>query len=29
MGDPRPEKVAVVDEVKQMLADADGAMLTE
>ncbi|MEQ8842901.1 MAG: 50S ribosomal protein L10 [Acidimicrobiales bacterium] len=29
MGDPRPEKVAVVDEVKQMLADSDGAMLTE
>jgi len=29
MGDPRPDKVAVVDEVKQKLADADGAMLTE
>lgn len=29
MGDPRPEKVAVVEEVKQKLADADGAMLTE
>lgn len=29
MGDPRPEKVAVVDEVKQKLAEADGAMLTE
>ena len=29
MGDPRPEKVAVVDEVKQKFTDADGAMLTE
>jgi len=29
MGDPRPDKVAVVDEVKQKLAEADGAMLTE
>lgn len=29
MGDPRPEKVAVVDEVKQKLAESDGAMLTE
>jgi large subunit ribosomal protein L10 len=29
MGDPRPEKVAVVDEVKQKLAETDGAMLTE
>jgi len=29
MGDPRPEKVAVVDEVKQKFAEADGAMLTE
>ncbi|MEM7143209.1 MAG: 50S ribosomal protein L10 [Actinomycetota bacterium] len=29
MGDPRPDKVAVVDEVKQKLTDADGAMLTE
>lgn len=29
MADPRPEKVAVVDEVKQKFTDADGAMLTE
>ena len=29
MGDPRPEKVAVVEEVKQKLTDADGVMLTE
>ncbi|MEZ5167616.1 MAG: 50S ribosomal protein L10 [Acidimicrobiales bacterium] len=29
MTDPRPEKVAVVDEVKQKLTEADGAMLTE
>lgn len=29
MGDPRPEKVAVVDEVKQKFTEADGAMLTE
>jgi large subunit ribosomal protein L10 len=29
MGDPRPDKVAVVEEVKQKLADADGVLLTE
>jgi large subunit ribosomal protein L10 len=29
MGDPRPEKVAVVEEVKQKFTDADGVMLTE
>ena len=29
MGDPRPEKVAVVDEVKKKFTEADGAMLTE
>ena len=29
MGDPRPDKVAVVEEVKQRFADADGVMLTE
>ena len=29
MGDPRPEKVAVVDEVKQKFAETDGVMLTE
>lgn len=29
MENPRPEKVAVVEEVKQRLAEADGAMLTE
>ncbi len=29
MGDPRPEKVAVVDEVRAKFADSDGALLTE
>ncbi len=29
MDDPRPEKVAVVDEVRERLAGADGAVLTE
>ncbi|NIR40288.1 MAG: 50S ribosomal protein L10, partial [Actinobacteria bacterium] len=29
MGDPRPEKVAVVEEVTQRFADADAALLTE
>lgn len=29
MGDPRPDKVAVVDEVRQKLTDADGVMLTD
>jgi len=29
MGDPRPEKVAVVEEVKQKFTEADGVMLTE
>ena len=29
MGDPRPEKVAIVEEVKQKFNDADGLMLTE
>ena len=29
MGDPRPEKVAVVDEVREKLAQSDGALLTE
>jgi large subunit ribosomal protein L10 len=29
MTEPRPEKVAVVEEVKQKFTDADGAMLTE
>ncbi len=29
MKDPRPEKVAVVDELKQKFADADGTILTE
>jgi large subunit ribosomal protein L10 len=28
-GDPRPEKVAVVDEVRQRLADSEAALLTE
>jgi len=29
MGDPRPDKVAVVDEVREKFESADGAMLTE
>ncbi|MDE0700143.1 MAG: 50S ribosomal protein L10 [Acidimicrobiaceae bacterium] len=29
MKDPRPEKVAVVDELRQKFADADGTILTE
>lgn len=29
MGDPRPDKVAVVDEVQTKLDEADGALLTE
>lgn len=29
MGDPRPDKVAVVDEVREKLDAADGALLTE
>jgi large subunit ribosomal protein L10 len=29
MGDPRPEKVAVVEEVSAKLAESDGALLTE
>lgn len=29
MGDPRPDKVAVVDEVRQKLTDTDGVMLTD
>ncbi len=29
MGDPRPEKVAIVEEVREKLESADGAMLTE
>jgi large subunit ribosomal protein L10 len=29
MDNPRPEKVAVVDEVRQRMEDADGALLTE
>ena len=29
MKDPRPEKVAVVDELKQKFADSDGTILTE
>ena len=29
MGDPRPEKVAVVEEVRDKLAESDGALLTE
>ncbi len=29
MGDPRPDKVAVVDEVRQKFNDSDGALLTE
>ncbi len=29
MKDPRPEKVAVVDELKQKFADTDGTILTE
>ena len=29
MGDPRPDKVAVVDEVQTKLDAADGALLTE
>src|SRR5437773_2207910 len=29
MDNPRPEKVAVVDEVRAKLSDADGAILTE
>lgn len=29
MGDPRPEKVAVVDEVREKLDASDGALLTE
>ena len=29
MGDPRPDKVAVVEEVREKLADSDGALLTE
>ena len=28
MDNPRPEKVAVVEEVKQRLSDSDGALLT-
>ncbi len=29
MGDPRPEKVAVVEELKQKFVDADGVVLTD
>ena len=29
MGDPRPDKVAVVDEVRTKFDDADGVVLTE
>ena len=29
MGDPRPDKVAVVDEVREKLDNSDGALLTE
>jgi len=29
MGDPRPDKVAIVEEVRQKLANSGGAMLTE
>ena len=29
MGDPRPDKVAIVDEVREKFESADGAMLTE
>jgi len=29
MGDPRPDKVAIVEEVREKLENSDGAMLTE
>jgi len=29
MGDPRPDKVAIVEEVREKLGNSDGAMLTE